>query len=226
MSVASSGNAATRDERPAKRRAYDHVRDLILRHESEEPQFFQEETVALELGMSRTPVREAFLMLEAEGFLRLRPRKGAFVVPITARDVREVMEVRAVVETWSARQVLGSPERREALLTAMRAWHDELADLGNHPTELVEADRRFHRELVSATDNRVMLDLYERLRDRQLRMGVRAVLSAPSRVESVRREHQAILDALESNDEATLIDAITDHLARTQQSLDHPGGGA
>jgi DNA-binding GntR family transcriptional regulator len=206
--------------RPAKLGVYRHLRELILRDAIDGPHFLTEEMVALELGVSRTPVREAFLMLEAEGLLQLTPRKGALVVPITSREVREVTQVRSVVETWCAQQVLRSDERRAALVLAMQELHEELAGLGSDPTALIDTDRRFHRELVAAADNRVMLDLYERLRDRQLRMGVRAVLGDPLRVAAVRAEHQAILDALAEGDEEALVAAIRAHLERTRQSVD------
>ncbi len=219
--VAIAGSPAPQPAPPAKLRAYEHVRELILRDVIDEPHFLTEEMIALELGISRTPVREAFLMLEAEGFLRLQPRKGALIVPITAREVGEVMEVRSVVETWCAHQVLSQRAPRADLIVAMTGLHAELGTLGaEDPTALIEADRRFHRELVSAAGNQVMLDLYERLRDRQLRMGVRAVLGDPARVAAVQKEHQAIVDALDSGDEERLVAAIGAHLERTRESLD------
>jgi DNA-binding GntR family transcriptional regulator len=213
--------------RPAKVAAYDHVRRQILRDATDEPYFLLEETVASELGVSRTPVREAFLMLEAEGLLQLVPRKGAVVAPITGRQVREVMEVRSVVESWAASHVVADAQLRPALLASLRAHQTELERIGDDdPTALIEADRQFHRELVAAAGNQVMLDLYERMRDLQLRMGVRAVIGDPGRAAAVRREHERIVDALEAGVEADVLEAVRAHLDVTLASLSDRAGAA
>lgn len=200
--------------------AYEYVRQQILRDASAEPHFLTEEMVGKALGLSRTPVREAFLMLEAEGLLQLVSRKGALIMPITERQVREVMEVRSVVETWSARHALTDGHESAALLETLRRFQDQLAAIGgSDPTASIECDRSFHRAIIAATGNQLMLDLYERIRDLQLRMGVRAVINDPERAASVLREHEAIIDALAQGDEDAVAAAITEHFEVTQRSL-------
>jgi DNA-binding GntR family transcriptional regulator len=212
---------------PAKMQAYEYVRGEILRDSLNEPHFMNEETVGRVLGLSRTPVREAFLMLEAEGLLQLVPRKGALIVPITERQMRDVMEARSVVESWSATRVLVDDEARARVLRRLVALHEELLALGDDDlTALIECDRRFHRELIETAGNQVMLDLYERMRDLQLRMGVQAVLDDPDRVEAVRREHQRIIDAIADGGEAGVLAAISDHLDATAQSVRRRMGAA
>ncbi len=76
----------------AKDRALDHVKTQILTGEFAGGELISEGDVATALGMSRTPVREAFLRLEAEGLLRLYPQRGALVVPVSPEEVRAVME--------------------------------------------------------------------------------------------------------------------------------------
>ncbi len=221
-SVSVEGLDQPRRERaqPAKLLVYDYLRQRILRDVIDEPHFLTEEMVASELGVSRTPVREAFLMLEAVGLLQLVPRKGALVMAITSRQVQDVMEVRSVVETWCASRVLADDELRRSLVEALSAFHEELIALGDEdPTRLIETDRRFHRELVAAAGNQVMLDLYERLRDLQLRMGVRALLGDPARSAAVRVEHQRIVDALDEGTEEHVLNAIQAHLETTLESV-------
>jgi DNA-binding GntR family transcriptional regulator len=216
------GKAADRVDRtqPAKVQAYQYVRREILRDSINEPHFLTEEMVGRALGLSRTPVREAFLMLEAEGLLQLVSRKGALIMPITERQVREVMQVRSVVESWSAREVLADEQLRARLLAKLQLLQEELVAIGDDDaTASIECDRRFHRELIAATDNQVMLDLYERMRDLQLRMGVRAVLHDPERAEAVRREHQLIIEAFADGAEAGVLAAITEHLEATDHNL-------
>jgi DNA-binding GntR family transcriptional regulator len=136
------------------------------------------------------------------------------------------MEVRLVVETWCAARVLEQDELRASLLMTMRQLHEQLIALGDEdPTALIETDRQFHRALVSAAGNQVMLDLYERLRDLQLRMGVRAVLGDPARSAAVREEHRRILSALEEGTDE-LVAAIQAHLEATLASLSQRKGVA
>jgi DNA-binding GntR family transcriptional regulator len=207
--------------RPAKDVAYDYVRREILWDERNDARFLAEETVGQILGVSRTPVREAFLRLEAEGLLTLVPRKGAMIVPITEREIREVMDVRSVVESWSARRVMQDEASLRRVVTRMRAVHSQLLGLSREtdPWAFVERDREFHRELVVAARNHLMLGLYERLRDMQLRLGVHAVLGDPERVDAVNGEHGRIVEAVASGDVARAESEIGRHLEATAQTL-------
>jgi DNA-binding GntR family transcriptional regulator len=220
LPIGTAGGADVDRPQPAKAQAYEYVRREILRDAIDAPHFLTEENVGRVLGLSRTPVREAFLMLEAEGFLQLVPRKGALVVPITERQVREVMQVRSMAESWSLTRVLADEELRTRLLATLNALQDELEAIGDDdPTASIECDRRFHREIIAATGNQVLLDFYERMRDLQLRMGVRAVLDDPERAEAVRREHRGLIDALAGGSEQRVQAALSAHLDITAHSL-------
>jgi DNA-binding GntR family transcriptional regulator len=205
----------------AKEVAYEYVRREILWDGSNETRFIAEETVGNVLGLSRTPVREAFLRLEAEGLLTLVPRKGAVSVPVTERKVREVMEVRSVIETWSAARIVEDAAARRRVVATMRTLLDELVELGHaaDPWAFVEHDRSFHRELVVAAGNEVMLDLCERLRDVQLQLGVRAIFGDPAHIDAVNAEHARIVDALASGDGDDARAAILGHLDATSERL-------
>jgi DNA-binding GntR family transcriptional regulator len=225
--IGGANGAGVDRAQPAKAQAYEYVRREILREAIDTPHFLSEEHVGRELGLSRTPVREAFLMLEAEGFLQLVPRKGALVVPITERQVREVMQVRSVVESWSLTQVLADEGLRARLLVTLHALQDDLEAIGDDDaTASIECDRRFHREIIAAAGNQVLLDLYERMRDLQLRMGVRAVLDDSARAQAVRREHRNIIDALAGGRGDRVLAALSEHLEITAQSLHHRVGGS
>src|SRR6185437_5169265 len=91
----------------AKDRALEYVKTRVLAGEIPGGELISEGDVATALGMSRTPVREAFLRLEAEGLLRLYPQRGALVVPVSPEEVRAVMEARLVLEQFAAGKVIG-----------------------------------------------------------------------------------------------------------------------
>src|ERR1700761_6929929 len=85
-------------------RAYVHTKERILDGAYAQGRLLGEGEVSDSVGVSRTPVREAFLRLEAEGLLQLYPKRGALVVPISAADVEDVMETRLVIERFAIRR--------------------------------------------------------------------------------------------------------------------------
>jgi len=184
--------------------------------------FLTESEVAGATGMSRTPVREALLRLETEGLLRIVPKKGAFVPPISNDDIRAVLQARALLEDWCARRVVpASPDfltRLEELVAEQRA-------LVNDPMAFIVCDRAFHRAIVEQAGNAVLAGFYESLRDRQIRMGVRAVASARDRADVVLSEHSAIVAALRSGDPDAAADAHIAHLRSTLAALGLSGSG-
>jgi len=164
----------------AKDRAYDFVKERVLDGAHPGGELLSEGEVAAELGLSRTPVREAFLLLEAEGLMRLYPKRGALVVPVSSDEVRDVMETRQVVERHAAARVAARPPER--LFDTLEALLDDqvAAAAAGDGAAFVDADRRFHRELVAGAGNAVLLRLYDGLRDRQRRMGTATVARDPA----------------------------------------------
>jgi DNA-binding GntR family transcriptional regulator len=207
----------------AKDKAYEFVKNEILGNTLGAGEFLTEESVAAELGVSRTPVREAFLRLDAEALLTLVPRKGAFVRPTTQREVHEVIEVRTLVEQWATEQILGSPsaEPRDRVAARLSELVREQTDLAERSDAagFIERDRMFHIEIVAATNNQVLVDLYQRLRDQQLRMGVQAVTSNAERFDSVIREHGAIVEAFLRGSADDAKAALRTHLETTRDVL-------
>src|SRR5277367_1146248 len=97
----------------AKDRAHDYVKRQVLTGAFPGGELISEGEVAAALGMSRTPVREAFLRLEAEGLLRLYPQRGALVVPVSAEESRSVIEARMILEKFAVGKLVArGPEAR------------------------------------------------------------------------------------------------------------------
>ncbi|WP_033292605.1 GntR family transcriptional regulator [Amycolatopsis jejuensis] len=179
--------------------------------------FLTESEVAEAAGTSRTPVREALLRLEAEGFLEIVPKKGAFVPPISDAEVRSVMEARELVEDWCVRKLASHAD------AAFFAELDDLLakqrELVADPVQFIEYDRAFHRAMVRRAGNPVLGEFYESLRDRQVRMGLRAVAGSETRAERVLAEHAAIVAALRSGSTEEAGDAVATHLSSTMAAL-------
>jgi DNA-binding GntR family transcriptional regulator len=139
----------------AKDRAYAFTKQRVLDATYAGGELLTEGEVAEALGMSRTPVREAFLRLEGEGLLRLYPKRGALVVPVSAHEVETVMETRVLVERFAVAKAI---ERGTDVTGAMReaiAHQEEHAAAGDLDG-FVAADREFHTVLVAASGNDIV----------------------------------------------------------------------
>jgi DNA-binding GntR family transcriptional regulator len=181
--------------------------------------FLTESEVCRATGMSRTPVREALLRLEADGFLQIVPKKGAFVPPITEREVEAIMQARGLVEDFCLRRAVHFAEFLAPELDRVLAEQEKRQ---KSPLEFIELDREFHRAIVRAADNPVLADFYEGLRDRQMRMGLHAIAASGRRMESVLAEHRAIANGVRSGDADQATSAMAVHLAKTLEVLRLP----
>jgi DNA-binding GntR family transcriptional regulator len=200
----------------AKRRAYEHIKALILERPLHESGFVTENEVASALGISRTPIREALRSLEAEGLLELVPNKGAFIPPVTDRQIVEVMEVRALAERFCAERAI---ENGSNVAVELRRLLTEQRRLGSRPEAFIECDWHFHEAIVGGADHELLGGVYRSLRDRQVRTGLRAVLATAGRFELVLKEHEAIVSAFEEADPARTSQAIDAHIQATLQVL-------
>jgi DNA-binding GntR family transcriptional regulator len=206
----------------AKDRALDYVKNQVLTGAFPGGELISEGEVAAALGMSRTPVREAFLRLEAEGLLRLYPQRGALVVPVSSEEGRAVIEARLLLEQFAAGKVVGRGpavcaavfERLSGELQRQRdaaAAHDWPAFL--------EADRAFHQVTLDQSGNRILSDFYSSLRDRQMRMIGESVIRDAQRMTTIMDEHRVIAEALRDGDLNGARDTVQTHLASTVRAL-------
>lgn len=206
----------------AKDRALEYVKARVLTGAFPGGELISEGDVAAELGMSRTPVREAFLRLEAEGLLRLYPQRGALVVPVSPGEVREVIEARSVLEQFAAAKVIGGgPGARAAAFHRLSGelQRQRAAAAAADWREFLEADRAFHAVTLEEAGNVILSGFYSSLRDRQMRMIGESALRDPSRTTSIVDEHLAIAEALRDGDQPRAQDAVRTHLASTVRAM-------
>ncbi|UFQ16960.1 MULTISPECIES: GntR family transcriptional regulator [Streptomyces] len=196
---------------PAAERVYAHVKQAVLERRYEGGTLLTEGELADAVGVSRTPVREALLKLEVEGLLRLYPKKGALVLPVSAQEIADVVETRLLVETHAVRKAVPAPA---SLLTRLGELLDQQrvqAAAGDFAAAAV-TDRCFHAEIVRSGGNEILSRLYDQLRDRQLRMGVAVMHSHPDRIAKTLAEHEEILAALVAGDAEAAVAVVTRHV--------------
>lgn len=205
---------------PAKDFAYQYVKALIVDLTLPPGDIVTEMDIAGVTGLSRTPVREAFLRLDAERLIQLLPRRGALVAPVTARQIRELSRTRLALELYAVREL---HERRipvaESLWPLVHKQRALLDDGAPYP-EIIACDREFHATLVRAVGNTVLAELYESMGDRQQRTGVAAFMAQPGRAEFAVEHHRQITEALEREDLAGAEAMLREHLDRHTDELD------
>ncbi|WP_232667611.1 GntR family transcriptional regulator [Pseudonocardia sp. TRM90224] len=202
-----------------RERAYRYLREIVLVDPAVQGTFLNEVELAQVIGVSRTPVREALLLLVADGLIEMVPKRGAYVPPLTGRQIKELMQLRGLLERHAASVTLAAGT---VPLTAMRDALDEqramIAKRGDADSQqFIEWDRLFHQVLVDAAGNELIAKTYAGLRTRQVRVGVAALFRAADRQSAVCNEHQRIVDALAAGDESAAHTAIEDHLRVTLQ---------
>jgi len=205
----------TRSAQSAATRAYAHTKSAILAGRLAGGSLVSEGEVATELGVSRTPVREAFLRLEAEGWMRLFPKRGALVVPVAPGEQHAVLEARLLVEEHAAAYVVADPvraakvaeEMRVALVRQRRAWA-----AGDH-AEFARLDAELHQALVRRGGNDLLGTFYLTLQERQERMTRGSLRVMPAVGAEILEEHAGLADDLERGDLETFGTRLRAHFA-------------
>ncbi|MBF9519358.1 GntR family transcriptional regulator [Mycobacteroides chelonae] len=197
----------------ASEEAYRSVKERILSGDIPGGELLSEGEISARMGCSRTPVREAFLRLETEGWLRLYPKRGALVVPITPEERRHVVDARRVVESAAAARIAergASP----ALLSDLSALIE--VQLGRaaqgDAAGFAAADVDFHRAIVAKLGNPLLENFYDSLRERQRRMAAAAIGVDQVRVARSVAGHRALVDALAAGDAARFSVELVEHM--------------
>lgn len=206
--------------KPAKERVYDYIRQLVIEGKAAAGTFIEEQEISAKVGVSRTPVREAFLRLEAEHFIDLIPRRGALVRQVTVQELTNVYEARRLIEIHAVRRicedrVLALPEGVAELLERMAA---ALA-AGNFLDHL-KLDMEFHHKLVATTHNDVLITMYDSLQGRKLAVAFTAFKTNPSRGQLIMKQHNMLWQALKARDSAQAEAVIKEHLRPVHEVID------
>lgn len=207
---------------PASRKVYEHVKQRLLDGTLRDGELLSEGAVADAVGVSRTPVREAFLQLESEGLLALYPKRGALVVPVSPREVRDIYEARMLVEGHGLRRALDGPVER--LLEELDATLDEQRRLLERDdlAAFTVADRRLHRAWVAAAGNELLLQFFDQLRDRQQRISVTVLLHHGARAQLLLDEHERLVAAVRDRDLDGFLVRLEQHFQAARTALDRP----
>lgn len=204
--------------KPLRELVFESLREAIIQGRLHPGERLMEIQLAEELGVSRTPVREAIRKLELEGLVLMIPRKGAYVSQISMKDIADVFEIRRALEGLAAR------------LAAERATEEEIERLERalvRISEVAEAedldgavalDTDFHEELMAASHNPRLSQMVSNLREQIQRFRLTS-LSHPGRVKLAVEEHAKIVDAIAGRDAELAQNLAHEHIENAENSL-------
>ncbi|MET7246723.1 GntR family transcriptional regulator [Methylobacterium sp. EM32] len=219
MDVSNEGLSALDQMVPVSRRTLHdelvgRIRDLIIEGHLAPESRIHEGQLGQALGVSRTPLREALKFLASEGLIELVPGRGAVVRRLTPRDVRDMLDVLAALETTAAR--LACQRASDAEIASLRRLHDDM--MGYYATrtrlEYFKRNQAFHAGLATLSGNAFLAATHEGIQSRLRR--IRFVGSdAPEKWAGAVAEHEEMVSALEARDAERLAAVIARHLEAT-----------
>ena len=198
-------------------KAYRLIKEKVVTLELPPSAVIDEHVMMQQLGLGRTPIREALQRLDSEGLVNIVPRRGTFVNDISVTDLQKIFELRIVLEGFCARMAAERISTEQiARMEEVLQELDNLED-GDHQT-LMSIDRRFHRLLYTAADNEFMTDILDRLYDLSLRLWY-LVLARLREVRHSIEQHGDVLSALEQGDPDKAEAVIQKHIVEFQHSI-------
>jgi len=204
--------------RPLYEDVADRLREQIFSKQLAAGSWLDEQSLAEQFGISRTPMREAIKVLASEGLVTIKMRRGAYVTEVARKDLEQIFTILSLLEGEAAKE------------TAIKATEDELnqLDFWHHRLEKAAADRdieqffeingKFHELIQEIAGNRWMNGVIADLR-KVLKLHRRDSLTSTGRLQNSLIEHRAILNALLKRDQAGAESAMRKHLARGLEAL-------
>ena len=189
----------------------ERLRQRIFAHEIPPGSWIDEQKLAEQYGISRTPLREALKVLAAEGLVELKPRRGCYVTEISRQDLDDIFPLMALLEGRCAFEA--AQRARAADITELRDLHEQLeaAARDGRIDAFFEANQAFHKRVQELSGNRWLLSVIQDLR-KVLKLSRLHSLSLEGRLQQSLDEHRAIVAAIAAKDGATAERLMHDHL--------------
>jgi len=206
------------DRDTIRKKVYHYVRDQILTGSIAPDERLVETRIAMELGTSRTPIREALHNLELEKLVRARPRVGYVVERMSAEDLEDICDLREAVELLAVRRSVERARKKLVKdLAANLARQEKEVSRGNF-TQYIELDTQFHETIALLSGSERILDLIKTLRRHMLRYTTQATHYIETALRSM-EGHRRILRAIEDADADAVALAIREHLKTAQEDI-------
>lgn len=184
-----------RNHRPLRELVYEELKKRILTGEITPGTRLMEVDLASDMGVSRTPIREAIRKLEKERLVTIEPRKGAYASELDIKDVIDILEVRQEMEGLAAGLAAKRMENKGKIKLTEIGDKYKIAVMAGDASEMIKYDTEFHRIIVEACDNNILVQMIEQLQELVLRFRY-MYYEDTKRVQMQPNEHQVIIDAV------------------------------
>ncbi len=215
-------NFDIQNHKPLREMVYEELKLQILTGGIVPGTRMMEVELAEEMGVSRTPIREAIRKLEKEGLVTIEPRRGAYASRISTEDMVEILEVRQDLEGLAAffAATRMSKENLEELKSIAEKYNKAVEE-GNMQ-DMIRFDTMFHRKIVDSCNNKILVHMVEQLQEMVLRFRY-IYYDNFRRAEHMPAEHRAILEAIADGDEEKAREAADVHIYRLKQLVIEEG---
>lgn len=207
-----------RDRYSLRGKVYERIREDILSGRYQQNKELKEAAIGAELGVSRTPVREALRQLELEGLVNIIPNRGAYVNMITAKDVQDIYVIRSMLEglcaRWATERITEQQLDDLEETLCLSEYHTKKENY----EKLYELDSLFHEQLYNASGSRILNHVLSDFHD-YVRMARKASIASQGRSVQSTQEHRAIFEAVKAKDADQAEELAKQHIKRTIQSI-------
>lgn len=209
-------NFDIQNHRPLREMVYEELKMQILTGAIIPGTRMMEVELAKEIGVSRTPIREAIRKLEKEGLVTIEPRRGAYASQISTEDMVDILEVRQNMEGLAAFFAASrmTPEQLQELKEVSELYNEAVKT--GEMEEMIKHDTRFHRIIVESCNNKILVKMIEQLQELVLRFRY-IYYDNFKRAENMPDEHYEILHAIETGDADAARYAADIHIDRLKQ---------
>lgn len=210
------------NHKPLREMVYEELKIQILTGAIVPGTRMMEVELAEEMGVSRTPIREAIRKLEKEGLVTIEPRRGAYASMISTQDMVEILEVRQDLEglaAYFAASRMTDDEMKE--LKEIAGKYNDAVSFGSMK-DMIQYDTKFHRLIVDSCNNKILVNMVEQLQEMVLRFRY-IYYDNFKRAENMPEEHQEIIEAIASGDADRARAAADLHIDRLKQLVIEEG---
>ena len=204
--------------KPLRELVCEHIREAIINGVFSPGERLMEIQMADEMGVSRTPVREAIRKLEMEGFVVMIPRRGTYVSNMSIKDINDVYEIRISLDTLAAGLAAEriSDEELEELQRLLVKVGNAIEE--NDMAKVVEADIEFHDVLYKASRNERLRNIINNLRE-QITVIRGVSMRYPGRLKDTQEEHRRLVESIAARDVEKSQEAARIHLENAERTL-------
>ena len=194
------------------------LREAIITGELKSGERLMEIRLANEMGVSRTPVREAIKKLEQEGLVYVTARKGAVVAPINSKDLTDVMAVRKVLESLACQ--LACEKMTEEYIKALRELNNEIQKAVNEDDDekIARLDAAFHDMICSFSDNEKLVSILKYVKEHVFRYRLEYICSLKNK-NIIIEEHEKIIQDFENKNEKAVRKDIEHHIEMQEKYI-------